>query len=107
MTDPFDNEQLEKLLREEEPYISNDDFSQNVVESLPARRRLTWRVKRRIIKGVSVCAGVGCVLGILLSNGAPNALQDAMANPMIIAVSLVSVVVAIGATCVWVMSDRA
>ena len=107
MTDNFDNEQLENLLRDEEPYISNDGFSDRVVSALPRRRRLTWRIKRRIVKGVSAFAAIGTLLAILLSNGYSQEVLEITTNPLFIPVAMIGIFVTIGAACVWVMSDRA
>ncbi len=109
MNEPNDNQNdpIERVLREEEPYLENDGFSQRVVDALPRGKRLTWSAKRRLVKGLMALIGTVATVAILLSGPLPPEIRKAMENPMLIAFAITSACVAIGGVCAWVMSDRA
>ena len=107
MKEQPDSQWLEELLKEEEPYVDNDGFSKKVVQSLPQRRRLTWRVKRRIIKILSILVGLSASLLIL--NGTDVDLGFLQSVPPVALVTLgaLGVFGVITVACVWITSDRA
>lgn len=98
---------LEKALKKEEPYIDNNGFSQQVIESLPRRKRLSWRMKRRIVKGAVMLCGLATVLGVAATMDIIPEIQELLKGPMGITLLSISFFVAITGSCVWVSSDRA
>lgn len=68
-----DNE-LERALREEEPYLDNGEFSRSVMGTLPPRKRPWRRSWRKQIVVVAAAIGVAASLPFI---------PDAMAQPII------------------------
>ena len=108
MKDKDDNNAwVEGLLSEEEPYIPNQGFSEKVVHSLPTRRRLSWRAKRRLVKGAAAFAGM---LTFLVTIGAMDVVDaqwlEAIDSAAWITLSLTGFFLAIAALCVWTALDN-
>ena len=61
------NEWLEKVLSESEPYLDNENFSQRVMHALPAQKRRTRISQRKRIVILAGIAGVLCSLPFLSS----------------------------------------
>lgn len=107
MTDEFDTDWLEKALKKEDPYIENNGFSKKVVESLPAKKLLSWSMKRRIVKGVVAACGLAIALGTVASAGAFPEVKQLLDSSFGITISFTALFVAIAGGCVWVSMDRA
>lgn len=107
MKEQPDSQWLEELLKDEEPYVDNDGFSKQVIESLPKRNRWTWRTKRRLIKvGAVLAASVAATIGI---SGLELDLSVLNAVPpfALMTLSVVAIAGTIAAACIWVVTDRA
>ena len=106
MKEQPDNQWVEELLKDEEPYIDNDGFSKPVVESLLERKRMTWRTKRRMIKaGAILAAGAAAVFAIGGLDLDLSILNQV--NPIaVMTVSVVGIAAVIAGACLWVVSDR-
>ena len=107
MKEQPDSQWIEELLKDEEPYIDNDGFSKQVVDSLPKRKRWTWRTKRRLIKvGAVLAASAAALVGI---SGLELDLSVLNTVPpfVLMTISVVALAGAIAAACIWVVTDRA
>ena len=106
MKEQPDSQWLEELLKEEEPYLDNDGFSKQVVESLPQRRRWTWRTKRRLIKVMAVL-GAGAAAAFALSGLELDLSLLSDFHPFtLMTLSIVGIAGAIATACIWVVTDR-
>lgn len=107
MKEQPDNKWLEILLEEEEPYRDNNGFSRKVVRALPKHRRLTWRLQRRLIKAVSVLAGL--LLSLILLRGFDFPFDWLPPLPPLVwlTLSAVGVFGLLASACMWIVSDQA
>ena len=107
MKEQPDSQWVEELLKEEEPYLDNGGFSKRVVQSLPSRKRMTWRTKRRLIKmGAILAAGVAAIFAVSGLDLDLSILNRV--NPIaVMTVSVVGMAAVIAGACLWVVSDRA
>jgi hypothetical protein len=106
MKDQERDEALEEWLRSPEAHLENEGFSHRVLEALPRRRRLTWRAKRRWVKGISVVVGLTVFVAVGGAADMMDWMRGWVSGAAWLSVLIVSVPLAIGASCVWACSDR-
>jgi len=66
MSGPKENDWLEDILRQEEPYINDNGFTARVLATLPKGKRRDW-LRTAVIAGMSA---LGFVVGLILLPGA-------------------------------------
>ncbi len=99
---------VEALLSEREPYLDNGDFAKRVLGALPGHsRRLSWRAKRRWVKGISLVVGLAIGLALLGPENVEMLVGRLLENSLWLGLALTGFFLGIAASCLWALSDEA
>ena len=84
----IDDKELERVLREEEPYLDNGTFSRSVMRALPPRRRWRRSAWRKKIVGTAAVLGLMASWPFLPSAMAQPVVGQAVASQWFVTVSV-------------------
>jgi Domain of unknown function (DUF5056) len=95
MNPPETNDPLDTLLREQNPYVEDNGFTQRVISALP-RRRSRFPLRQIFLLGVTIIGSVLAVLWLPLENlpalnwSALLALNSSVLLPWVLVLSVIA-----------------